>query len=71
MISDTMINDTINTYTDLADNEAKQLIYSVSRLLFIQDKYKDDEIGQEIDSCLNNASSNIFKSSLDKLFLLE
>lgn len=50
MISDTMINDTINTYTDLADNEAKQLIYSVSRLLFIQDKYKDDEIGQEIDS---------------------
>lgn len=50
MISDTMINDTINTYSDLADNEAKQLIYSVSRLLFIQDKYKDDEIGQEIDS---------------------
>lgn len=50
MISDSMINDTINTYTDLANNETKQLIYSISRLLFIQDKYKDNEIGQEIDS---------------------
>ena len=49
-ISKDMINNTINNYSDLAYNEAKQLIYSISRLLFTQDKHKNDEIGQEIDS---------------------
>lgn len=50
MISNDMINNVVKDYEDLALNEAKSLVYSLSRLLYLQDKYKDDEIGQRIDA---------------------
>lgn len=49
-LNDFMLDDVYNDYLDLSNNEGKQVIYSLSRLLFIQDKYKDDEIGQKIDT---------------------
>ena len=50
LINNDMINSIVNDYQDLALNEAKSLVYSLSRLLYLQDKYKDDEIGQQIDA---------------------
>lgn len=50
LINNDMINSVVNDYQDLALNEAKSLVYSLSRLLYLQDKYKDDEIGQQIDA---------------------
>lgn len=49
VLNNDLINDTIKNYTDLVTTEGKNLINSVSRLLYLQDKYKDDEIGQKID----------------------
>ena len=46
-ISD-IINSTILLYRDMKQYEAKQLIYSLSRLLYVQDKFKNNEIGQRI-----------------------
>lgn len=50
LLNNDMINSVVNDYQDLALNEAKSLVYSLSRLLYLQDKYKDDEIGQQIDA---------------------
>lgn len=50
LINNDMINSVVNDYQDLALNEAKSLVYSLSRLLYLQDKYKDSEIGQQIDA---------------------
>lgn len=49
-LNDFMIDDIYTEYTELANNEGKQLIYTLSKLLYIQNKYKDEEIGQQIDS---------------------
>lgn len=46
-ISD-IINSTTLLYRDMRQYEAKQLIYSLSRLLYVQDKFKNNEIGQRI-----------------------
>ena len=49
-IDKTLVYDVINDFRELMINEGKQLIYTLSRLLYIQNKYKDDEIGQKIDT---------------------
>ena len=53
MYNDVISNDLINLVTqeltDLAVYEGKDFINTLSRLLYMQDKHKDDEIGQEID----------------------
>lgn len=49
VISNDLINKTIQDYDNLRIDEAKVLIYTLTRLLFLQNKYKDDEIGQKID----------------------
>lgn len=49
LLSNDLINDVIQDYTDLALYEGKNLLNTISRLLYLQDKYKDKEIGQEID----------------------
>ena len=50
LLNNDMINNAYNEYTKLAINESKQLLYTLSRLLYLQDKYKDEEIGQKIDA---------------------
>lgn len=45
-----IIHDVLTDYRDLYINQSKHTIYDLARLLFIQNKYKDDEIGQEIDT---------------------
>ncbi len=45
-----MINDVYLEYLIMTNNERKHIIYSLSRLLYIQDKYKNEEIGQKIDN---------------------
>lgn len=50
LLSGDMINDVYKEYTNIAINEGKQLIHTISRLLYLQDKYKDEEIGQQIDA---------------------
>lgn len=49
-ISNNMIDEVTEDYLDLSDNEGKGVVYSLSRLLYLQDKYKDDEIGEKIDA---------------------
>ena len=49
-LNDNIINDIYNTYKDLSINEGKILISSLSHLFYTQNKYKDDEIGQELDA---------------------
>lgn len=50
LLNNDMINNAYNEYINLANNEGKRLLYTLSRLLYLQDKYKDEEIGQEIDA---------------------
>ena len=50
LLNNDMINNAYNEYINLANNEGKQLLYTLSRLLYLQDKYKDEEIGQKIDA---------------------
>lgn len=50
IINDELINDTFKEYSNLEKNECKQFIYVLSRLLYMQDKFKDEEIGQELDN---------------------
>ncbi|MBQ9013448.1 MAG: hypothetical protein IJ094_07865 [Bacilli bacterium] len=50
LLNNNMINDIYLEYIKLANNEGKHLLYTLSRLLYLQDKYKDEEIGQEIDT---------------------
>lgn len=49
-INNKMIDEITEDYLDLSDNEGKGVIYSLSRLLYLQEKYKDDEIGKKIDA---------------------
>jgi hypothetical protein len=49
LLSNDLINDVIQAFIDLYLNEGKKLINTISRLLYLQDKHKNDEIGQEID----------------------
>ena len=44
-----MVNKVINEYNELLYNEATNIIYTLSRLLYIQNKYKDESIGKKID----------------------
>ena len=41
LLNNDMINNAYNEYINLANNEGKQLLYTLSRLLYLQDKYKD------------------------------
>lgn len=50
IINDNVINDIVKTYKDMSMTESTHLLDSLSRLLYIQDKYKDGEIGQRIDT---------------------
>lgn len=50
LLNNDMINNAYNEYINLANNEGKRLLYTLSRLLYLQDKYKDEEIGREIDA---------------------
>ena len=50
MLSNDLINDVIQEFTDIAVNEGKNLINVLSRVLYMQDKHKNDDIGQEIDN---------------------
>lgn len=50
LLNNNMIDDIYLEYIKLANNEGKQVLYTLSRLLYLQDKYKDNEIGQKIDT---------------------
>lgn len=50
LLNTNMIDDIYLEYIKLANNDGKQVLYTLSRLLYLQDKYKDEEIGQEIDT---------------------
>lgn len=50
LLNNNMIDDIYLEYIKLANNEGKQVLYTLSRLLYLQDKYKDEEIGQQIDT---------------------
>lgn len=50
LLNNNMIDEIYLEYIKLANNEGKQVLYTLSRLLYLQDKYKDEEIGQEIDT---------------------
>lgn len=50
LLNNDMIDNVYGEYTTLAINEGKNLLYTLSRLLYLQDKYKDSEIGQVIDA---------------------
>lgn len=52
IISDNVINDTIKYYCLLMNNEAKGILFTISRLLYLQDKHKDNQIGQDIDKAI-------------------
>lgn len=52
LLNNSMIDDVYKEYTNLAINGGKQVLYTLSRLLYLQDKYKDSEIGQEIDKAI-------------------
>lgn len=50
LLDTNMIDDIYLEYIKLANNEGKQVLYTLSRLLYLQDKYKNNEIGQVIDT---------------------
>lgn len=50
IINDNVINDIVKTYKDMSITESTHLLDTLSRLLYIQNKYKDGEIGQKIDT---------------------
>ena len=49
-ICNDIIDDVTEDYLDLSNNEGKGVLYTLSRLLYLQDKYKDEEIGDKIDT---------------------
>lgn len=49
LVNKSMIDDIYLEYLKMANSEAKKLLYTLSRLLYIQDKFKDEDIGQAID----------------------
>ena len=51
-LTDDLIDNLYVTYKELSYNSNVQLIKALSRLLYIQDKFKDDEIGQELDKII-------------------
>lgn len=53
-LSDTMINDTYNLFNELKVNEGKQVLYTLSRLFYLQDKYKNNIVGQTLDKEIKN-----------------
>jgi hypothetical protein len=65
-LSNDMINDVIKDYRDLALNEAKSVLYTLSRVLFFQDKFKDNELGQDIDNIIKECLGYIRDYDKDK-----
>ena len=50
ILNNDVINDVVKEYKELHIIEGIHLIETLSRLLYMQDKYKDEEIGQKIDT---------------------
>ena len=50
LLNNKMIDEIYSEYIKMTYFESKQVLYSLSRLLYLQDKYKNDEIGQTIDT---------------------
>lgn len=48
-LNNDMINNVVRDYNGLLYNEACNIIYTLSRLLYLQNKYKDEIIGKKID----------------------
>jgi len=51
-LTDDLVNNVYDLYKELAFNSNIQIIRTLSRLLYIQHKYKDDEIGQQLDEII-------------------
>jgi hypothetical protein len=51
-LTDDIVNNIYDLYKELAFNSNIQIIRTLSRLLYIQHKYKDDEIGQQLDEII-------------------
>ena len=52
VLNNDFVLDTIKQYETLLNNEAKSVIYALSRLLYMQDKHKADQIGQDLDKVI-------------------
>lgn len=73
VFNDKVLNESFKLYSDIHLNESKEVIVAISRLLYMQDKYKDDEIGQVIDDkiklmikCLKEATDEYINSDYVK-----
>lgn len=51
-LTDDLVNNVYDLYKELEFNSDKQLIYTLSRLLYVQDKNKDNIVGQELDNMI-------------------
>ena len=51
-LTDDLVNNVYDLYKELEFNSDKQLIYALSRLLYVQDKNKDNIVGQELDKMI-------------------
>ena len=64
------IDDTITYYSDMMTYEAKNIIHSLSRLLLLQDKFKNSSMGQDIDKTIKEWLDYI-KNTDDKELIQE
>ena len=51
-LTDDLVNNVYDLYKELVFNSNTQLIYTLSRLLYVQDKNKDNIVGQELDEMI-------------------
>lgn len=65
-INNEMIDRVTQEYGKLQINETKQVIYALSRLLYLQDKYKDDKLGKIIDDKIKNYLGYVREIEKDK-----
>lgn len=69
-LTDTMLNNVYDTYKELAFNTKMDFITTLSRLFYVQNKYKDDVVGQEIEETIKfitNYIKNLDENSLNDI----
>lgn len=72
VINENLINDVYYGYIDLINNESKGVLYALSRLLYMQDKHKNNDIGIALDNIIKeivNYINTTTKEYLDTLDL--
>ena len=67
VINDEVIDDAVQYYNKSVSKEAKDVIYSLSHLLYLQDKHKTNYIGQEIDKTIKEWINLINNTNYEEL----